>query len=156
MPSLDNSVKCNGKVDKIYKALEDTFDNGEDDDDMSNEKEATNSIESDQNRLGSNHKAIGRNERIDNVTESAFSEGNGIQIYLDDNIVYDGDNKENEVNHNARGFINIDDIIDYLIPKRNVLEKPEFNITESHSNNNESKKGKEGSDRELKTNNQVT
>ena len=45
------------------------------------------------------------------------------------------------MNHNARRFINTDDIIDYLIPKRNVLEKPEFNIPESHSNNNESNKG---------------
>ena len=79
MPSLDHSVKRDRKFDKIYKALEDTFDDGEDDDDMienmpvSNEKEATNSIENDQNTVGSNHEAIGRNERIDNVTESAFS-----------------------------------------------------------------------------------
>ena len=72
----------------------------------SNEKGATNSIESDQNTLGSNHETIGRNERIDNVTESAFSEEDGIQIYLDDIIVYEDENKENEANHNDRGFIN--------------------------------------------------
>ena len=45
------------------------------------------------------------------------------------------------MDHNARGFINTDDIFDYLIPKRFGLEKPEVNITESHSNNNESNKG---------------
>ena len=108
---------------------------------VSNEKEATNSIENDQNTVGSNHEAIGRNERIDNVTESAFSEGDGIQIYLDDIIVYEDENKENEVNHSDRGFINTDDILDYLMPKRFVPEKSEVNITENSSNNNESNEG---------------
>ena len=91
------------------------------------------------------------------MIDSVMSEGNIIHEYLDDIIFYEEDNKENEMNHNARGFINTNDIFDYLIPKRNVLEKPKFNITESHSTNNESKKGKEGSVRELETdNNQVT
>ena len=34
MYKLDHSAKRNGKSDKIYKAMEDTFDNGEDDDDI--------------------------------------------------------------------------------------------------------------------------
>ena len=89
-----------------------------------------------------------------------MSEGDIIHEYLDDNIIYEKDNKENEMNHNARGFINTNDIFNYLVPKRNVVEKPEFNITESHSDkvrtDSESKKGEEGSVRELETdNNQV-
>ena len=108
---------------------------------VSNEEGATNSIENDQNRVRSDHEATGRNERIDNVTESAFSEGDGIQIYLDDIIVYEDENKENEANHNDRGFINTDDILDYLMPKRFVPEKSEVNITENSSNNNESNEG---------------
>ena len=88
LPSLDHLVKHNGKFDKTYKALKDTFDDDEDSDDMIgnmpvyNEKEATNSIENDQNTVGSDHEVTGRNERIDNVTESAFSVRDGIQIYL--------------------------------------------------------------------------
>ena len=34
LPSLDHSVKHNGKFDKTYKALKDTFDDDEDSDDM--------------------------------------------------------------------------------------------------------------------------
>ena len=61
------------------------------------------------------------------------------------------------MNHNARGFINTNDILNYLVPKRSVVEKPEFNITERHNNivrgDNENNKGEEGSIRELETNN---
>ena len=79
MPSLDHLVKHNGKFDKTYKALKDTFDDDEDSDDMIgnmpvyNEKEATNSIENDQNTVGSDHEVTGRNERIDNNRISILS-----------------------------------------------------------------------------------
>ena len=147
MPSLDHSVKHNSKFDKTYKALKDTFDDDEDSDDMIgnmpvyNEKEATNSIENDQNTVGSDHEVTGRNERIDNVTESAFSVRDGIQIYLDDIIVYEDENKENEADHNDRGFIDTDDILDYLMPKRVVPEKSKVNITGNSCNINESNEG---------------
>ena len=78
--SLQHSVKRDRNFDEICKALEDKFDNGEDDDDMienlsvNNEREATNNIKSDQDTLGSNHEAIGRNERIDTVIDSVMSE----------------------------------------------------------------------------------
>ena len=63
----DHSAKHSGEYYKMYKVLEDTVDDSEDDDDMienmpmSNEKEATNNIENDQNIVGNNHEAIGRN-----------------------------------------------------------------------------------------------
>ena len=43
------------------------------------------------NILRNNHEAAGRNERIDSV----MPEGDIIHEYLDDIIVYEGDNKEN-------------------------------------------------------------
>ena len=56
-------------------------DNNEDDDELieslsvrNDKKEATNCIKGDQNIVGKNHKAVGRNERIDTVTDSALSE----------------------------------------------------------------------------------
>ena len=145
--SLDHSVKHDDKFDKRHKALEDTFDDSEGGDDtignmpVSNEKEATNTIKNDQNTVGSDYEAIDRNEWINNVTESTFSEGDGIQIYLDDIIIYEDENKENETDHNDRDFINTDDILDYLMPKRIVPETSELNITENSSNNKESIEG---------------
>ena len=79
MNSLDRSVKHDDKFDKRHNALEDTFDDSEGGDDtignmpVSNEKEATNSIKNDENTVGSNHEVIDRNEWIDNVTESTYS-----------------------------------------------------------------------------------
>ena len=58
-PSLNHLVKHSGEYHEIYKASEDTFDDGENDMieniPMSNEKEATNSIENNQNIVGNNH-----------------------------------------------------------------------------------------------------
>ena len=76
MPSSDHSVKYNDKVDKIYKALKHTFNNGEDDMikniPMSSEKKATNNIEINQDMIDNDHEAIGRYERMNSVLESTF------------------------------------------------------------------------------------
>ena len=125
-----------------------------------NEKGASSRTKGEQIIVQSSHEAIGRNERIDTVIDSVMSEGKIIHEYLDDIIFYEEDNKENEMNHNVRGFINTNDIFNYLVPKKNEVEKPEIDITESHSDkvrtDSKSKKGEEGSLRELETdNNQV-
>ena len=121
---------------------------------MKNDKKgATSYIKGEQNIVRNSHEAIGRNERIDNVIDSVMSEGNIIHEYLDDIIFYEEDNKENEMNHNVRGFINTNDIFNYLVPKKNEVEKPEIDITESHSDkvrtDSKNKKDEGGSLREL-------
>ena len=65
-------------------------------------------------------------------------------------MIYKEDNKESKMNHDARGFIHTDDILNCLI-----VEKPEFNITARHKNivreDNKNNKGEVESIRELKT-----
>ena len=68
-----------------------------------------------------------------------MSEGKIIHEYLDDVILYERietyeeDNKEKEINHNIRGFINTNDIFSHLVTKKDEIEKLEIDITESHS-----------------------
>ena len=88
-----------------------------------------------------------------------MSEGKNINEYLDDVIfyeqigTYEEDNKEKEVNHNVKGFINTNDIFNHLVPNKNELEKFEIDITESHSDkvrtDSKNKKDEGGSLREL-------
>ena len=141
-------------------------DNIEDDDDMAesqsvrnNEKGASSRTKGEQIIVQSSHEAIGRNERIDTVIDSVMSEGKIIYEYLDDVIfyeqigTYEEDNKEKEINHNVRGFINTNDIISHLVTEKDEIEKLEIDITENHSDrvrtDSKNKKDEGGSLREL-------
>ena len=87
------------------------------------EKGASSRTKGEQIIVQSSHEAIGRNERTDTVIDSVMSEGRITHEYLDDVIfyeqigTYEEENKEIEINHNVKGFINTDDIFNHLMMK---------------------------------------
>ena len=83
MPSSDRSVKYNDRIDKIYKELRHTFNDGEDDMIKNiplNIKEATNNIENAQTIADNDHEMIGRYKKTNGVLESTFSTRSNVQI----------------------------------------------------------------------------
>ena len=104
------------------------------------------------------------------MIDPIISEREILHEYQDDIIFYEQigrhkeDSKERERNHNIdheqqkfKGFINTNDIFShlvYLVTKTDEIEKPEIDITESHSDrvttDSENKKDEGGSLRDLK------
>ena len=77
----------------------------------------------------SSHEVIGRNETMDTVIDSIMPEREIIHEYQDDGIfyeqigTYEEDNREKEISHNVRGFVNTNDIFSRLVTKKDEIKK---------------------------------